>query len=75
MNTDHPDVPWIPREQIENRDRFPIEQLRPYIGKYIAWSWDGTRILDSDEDYDRLWDRLERNGINAQLTPIEYIGE
>ena len=36
-NTDFPHVPWITRQQIENRDRFPLEQLRPYIGKYVAW--------------------------------------
>ena len=52
-NTDFPHVPWLTRQQIDNRDRFPLEQLRPYIGKYIAWDWDFVTILDSDEDWRR----------------------
>jgi hypothetical protein len=74
-NTDFPHVPWITRRQIENRDHFPLDQLRPYIGKYVAWDWDFVQILDSDADWGRLWDRLAEKGCNPQLTPIEYIGE
>jgi hypothetical protein len=74
-NTDFPNVPWITRQQIDNRERFPLEELRPYIGKYVAWDWEFGRILDSDEDWGRLWDRLTATGHNPQLTPIEYIGE
>jgi hypothetical protein len=75
MNTDHPEVPWITRQQIENRDRFPIDQLRPYIGKYVAWNWEQTQILDSNEDWGRLWDRLAENGHDPQRCPVEYIGD
>ncbi len=74
-NTDFPHVPWITRQQIENRDRFPVEQLRPYIGKYVAWDRDFVKIVDSDEDWGRLWDRLAENGCNPQHTAIEYIGD
>ena len=74
-NADFPHIPWITREQIDNRDHYPLEQLRPYLGKYVAWDWDCTRILDSDADWGRLWDRLAANGVNPQLTPIEYIGD
>src|SRR2546423_489829 len=74
-NTDFSQVPWITRRQIENRDRFPLEQLRPYSGKYGAGVWDFVKLLDSDGDWGRLWDRLAEMGCNPQLTPIEYIGE
>jgi hypothetical protein len=75
VDTDFPHIPWITRQQIDNRDRFPPEQLVPYIGKYVAWNWEQTSILDSDEDYGRLWDRLVQRGIDPQRTPFEYIGE
>lgn len=42
------------RTFIENRRRFPPDQLLPYAGKYIAWSPDGTRIIAYDEDEIRL---------------------
>lgn len=46
----------------ENRLRFPPEELQKYAGKYVAWSPDGTSILDSDEDMTRLDERLQAAG-------------
>jgi len=43
----------------ENRRRFPPEELQKYAGKYVAWSPDGTSIIDSDEDMTRLDERLK----------------
>ncbi|MCI0703478.1 MAG: DUF5678 domain-containing protein [Planctomycetia bacterium] len=32
---------------IRNRNAFPAERLVPFVGKYIAWSEDGTDIIAS----------------------------
>jgi hypothetical protein len=39
---------------LENRHKVPPEQLAPYIGKYVAWSPDGSQIVASAEDELRL---------------------
>jgi hypothetical protein len=39
---------------LENRRRFPPEELARYAGKYVAWSPDGTRIVACDEDLQRV---------------------
>jgi hypothetical protein len=39
---------------LENRHKTPPEQLAPYIGMYVAWSPDGTRIIASAKDELRL---------------------
>jgi hypothetical protein len=39
---------------LENRRRFPPGELARYAGKYVAWSPDGTRIVASDEDLQRV---------------------
>jgi len=46
----------------ENRRRFPPDGLTRYAGKYVAWSPDGTAILDGDEDLARLDERLKAAG-------------
>ncbi len=46
----------------ENRNRFALEELAKYRGRYVAWSPDGTAILDSDEDMLRLDERLKAAG-------------
>jgi hypothetical protein len=42
---------------IENRQKFPFEELCKYLGKCIAWAPDGSSILASADDYETL-DRL-----------------
>jgi hypothetical protein len=34
---------------IKNRSAVPLEELEKYVGKYVAWSPDGTKILAADE--------------------------
>ncbi len=38
------------KQFLRNRQKFPPEELAKYVGKHVAWSPDGTRIIASDED-------------------------
>ena len=44
-NTDIPKGPYLTREFFENQKNFPREQLDPFRGEYIAWSWEGDRVV------------------------------
>lgn len=57
----------------KNRDRFPVEELARYAGKYVAWNWDGTRILASDNDELRLAIAIRDAGLNTAETLIAFV--
>jgi hypothetical protein len=45
------------RKYLENRQRYPLEELAKHAGGWIAWSPDGTRIVASaknPEDVEQL---------------------
>ena len=58
MSTNGCDDLWPTKEFFENQQKFPPEEVAKYAGRYIAWSPEGNRILDSDEDDTRLWHKL-----------------
>ena len=62
MNTNHADVPWLPKEFFENVHKYPLDELAKYCGQYIAWNWTGDTILDSDPDQAELWAEAQRAG-------------
>lgn len=72
-DTNRPDIPWLERIFFENQEKFPPEQLLPYAGQYIAWSWDGSRILDSAEEQEQLRQKLVAAGINPQRVVFQYV--
>ena len=43
--TERPDDSWLDAQHFENRRNFPPEELDKYAGQYVAWSWEGSRIL------------------------------
>jgi hypothetical protein len=71
--TDHPDIPWLGPEYFENRHKFPIDELIKYEDQYIAWSWDGSRVLASDADRNELDRKLEAAGIDPSRVVHEFI--
>src|SRR2546425_815043 len=38
----------------KNREQVPLHELEKHVGKYVAWSPDGSAILASDTDPIRL---------------------
>jgi hypothetical protein len=77
---DEPEVPalaGVPWRQLryfdENRARFPVQQLLPYMGKVVAWLPDGTGIRDADDTFGALWKRLRDEGENPSMFVYEAI--
>jgi hypothetical protein len=71
--TSRPDDSWLDMTFFENQEKFPPEALLPYAGRYIAWSWDGSRILDSAEEEEQLWDKLVAAGENPHRVVFDYV--
>lgn len=57
----------------ENSRRFPIEELRKYAGKCIAWSRMGDRIVASADDYDTLLQRVREAGHDPYSCPWDFV--
>jgi hypothetical protein len=74
-NADKPDYPWLQRKFFENQEKFPPEDLLPYAGKYIAWNWDGDRVLDSADDREVLWDKLVAAGIDPHHVVFDHVDD
>jgi hypothetical protein len=45
-----------------NQNRLPARELKKYNGKYVAWSPDGTHIVASDKDPEKLCKKLVAHG-------------
>ncbi len=73
MGTKHHDVPWLEVAFFENRQKFPPDELAKYAGQHIAWSWDGTRIVDSDPNPEELCRKLEAAGIPTNRVVFGYV--
>ena len=56
-----------------NRDKFTLEQLKPYIGKWVAFSLDGTRIVASGDDLEELENQLAAANIDPETVGFECI--
>ena len=59
----------------ENMRNMPEQELTPYIGKHVAWSLDGTRIVASGGDYDEVNDRVVAAGIPPNRVVFGYIND
>ena len=66
----HPDL----REYLENRPKFPLEELAKYGGMHVAFSLDGKRIVASGASWDELFDNMEAAGIDENQVVGSYIG-
>ena len=57
----------------ENQSKVPLEELMRYNGQYVAWSDDGTHILDSDPDGVALYSRLHEKRYDMGEILIAYM--
>jgi hypothetical protein len=57
----------------QNRKGFPREQLLPFVGKWVAFSTDGTRIIARDTDLASLEISLRAQGMDPQPVLFEHI--
>jgi hypothetical protein len=49
----------------ENRNKFPAGELQKYVGQWVAFSTDGTRILAAHEDMLTLAKMLKDAGYRS----------
>ena len=61
------------QEFLKNRQQFPTEELWKYIGKYVAWSPDGPKIIASDEDELRLDVAIRAAGLDASEILVSFV--
>jgi hypothetical protein len=57
----------------ENRARFPVEELARHAGNWVAFSPDGSRVLDSCESLAELDRRLTQAGQDVENAVFEHI--
>lgn len=58
---------------LENRPRFPLQELARYAGQCIAWAPDGTAIVASAADYDTLAERVRAAGFDVFRCVFSYV--
>lgn len=57
----------------ENRCKFPLEELAKHMGKHVAFSPDGTRIVASGDSLDEVVEKLQAAGIHFSQVVHSYI--
>jgi hypothetical protein len=75
MNPNGLDSTWLPPEFFENQRTFPRERLDPYRGQFVAWSWEGDRVVGHAPTREDLWRQLDAAGIDSKRVVFEYIEE
>jgi len=66
------------QEYLKNRHQFPDDELEKYAGKYVAWSPDGTRIIASADNLEKLCEAVDASGYDAGdivMEPIPHADE
>ena len=63
------------RRYLENRPKYPPDELAKHSGSWIAWNPDGTRIVASAEDAERLEDLVRAAGEDPLYCVVEGIPE
>ena len=57
----------------QNRNRFPVDELAKYDGKWVAFSADGRHVVASGETIAELCDRIRANNADPQDVVIERV--
>ena len=61
------------KEYPQNRARFPVEELRKYNGRWVAFSADGQRIVASGDDLTALAEHLRTAGEDLRNVVLERV--
>jgi hypothetical protein len=73
INTDFPQVPWVPRDHDANREKIPSEEIDRFRGQHVAYSWEGDRILAGAPSERELIEQLLAGGIDPQRVVFSYV--
>jgi hypothetical protein len=61
------------RDYSDNRHRFPQEELIKYVGQYVAFSLDGTRVVASGATEEELEKQLQAVGLDPSQVVGSYV--
>jgi hypothetical protein len=61
------------RRFLEHRAALPAGALLPYVGRWIAWSPDGTRIVAVSQTPEDLDDRIRAVGEDPERCVVEGV--
>ena len=56
-----------------NRDRHTTDDLRPYAGQWVAWNFEGTKIVAHDEDVDVVVRQVREMGLGLSRVVMEHL--
>ena len=56
----------MPNQPARSRETFPPEELLKYVGKWVAYSPDGSKIIAAHEDVETLAKLVEAAGYDPQ---------
>jgi len=71
-NGERPEPPDL-RHYVENRSKFPLDELAKHWGKHVAFSLDGTRIVGSAATEEELDAALRAAGIPLNQVVYSYV--
>lgn len=57
----------------QNREKFSVDELRPYEGQWVAFSLDGSRVIAAADDLDALDQLVEEAGERPDEVALERI--
>jgi hypothetical protein len=70
-----PDNLWFRPEFLKNQRNFPEEERMKYAGQYVAYSWDGSRIVVGDPDEATLYKKIVALGYDLSRVVIDYVDD
>ena len=73
METNSLDYKWVHPNFHENNLHIAQEELDKYLGRHVAYSWDGKHIVASGIDYDDLARNVEAAGLNPSQVVWGYV--
>jgi hypothetical protein len=59
-------------EFIRNLNAHTPEELAPYVGKHLAWSADGKRVLVAADSLSGLFQQIDRLGVEDYV--VDFLG-
>ena len=60
-------------QHYQNRERLTEEDLRPFHGKHVAWSMDGTKIVAKGDDFGAVFQAVVVAGLDTEQVVFAYV--
>jgi hypothetical protein len=58
-----------------NQNNIPLEELKPYWGKYVAWSRDGTTVRAFADTEEKLFVEMDRLGVPTDDAVVSFVDD